>query len=510
MFNKAVRSGDVHAVWNTGRGYSEHNQRMSAQVLPDGRVAFFDIDRNLDGLLHQKFQGGFASEPGVNPGRLASFVMAEYDDGRYNSGFYELQRDGQSFESVDALTTSMKDAAKTVQRDGKVIAMEVAKPVIETNPLVIAKNAALVLQGYPNDQLVSEWYDHDDAFSGAINDLFQGEFEYPTFSHRKIGEVVKIGERELAALAALPANLNDQYADTIIGNSTHQMDDNVAFANQHIKSDHVAASLIVLAKPGTGLVYHMQGTVNGEQQIHQLNEATTNAARLLAHWKGFVENMEALRHQNPLSIVGDVMQGIRNSEAQVERVPATLINVRYAETIIGSRASEYDALEVHGVRDLNEVHSPEGTACQVDDENPQFFSVYAHVVDGGVECVGDFSAHAAAVEYAGELSASHGWPVVDHSLAGTVLAQSHRDAEAIAVAKGDFGYANVLADQIIAGSVMGVTNQHIVVSLGRAATIIAQADLNRVPAAGEMATISFKGGKGVLADLRDKGIDNGR
>lgn len=38
---------------------------------------------------------------------------------------------------------------------------------------------------------------------------------------------------------------------------------------------------------------------------------------------------------------------------------------------------------------------PNGTACEIDDENPDFFSVYAHIKDdgtypefSGVECVG--------------------------------------------------------------------------------------------------------------------------
>lgn len=53
------------------------------------------------------------------------------------------------------------------------------------------------------------------------------------------------------------------------------------------------------------------------------------------------------------------------------------------------------------------------TACEVDNENPQFFSVYVHLKEGGVECVGDFGTHLLAGQYAKELSMKYGWPVHD-------------------------------------------------------------------------------------------------
>lgn len=474
MVNKAVRSGDVDAVWNTGRGYSEHNQRMSARLLPDGRVAFFDIDRHLDGILHQPFQTEGAGNAGVDPGKLASFVMTEYDHGRYNSGFYDLQRNGQSFESIDNLTSSMKDAAKSIDSDGHVVVLDkIDTPaIVDTNPdiyltvsadglspefeveikndygVVVAnrtdepasvvfkgKRDSLIsmynkhwaldveedslevdsswltealpkhyqretsrmsaaintLQSYPKDALISEFYDQDSEFAVALNELFRGTFEYPDFSYRKISEVVKVGKRELAALAAMPADLNDKYADTIIGN----------------------------------------------------------------------------------------------------------------------RVSEYDALEVHGVRDLNDVNSPKGTACEVNDLNPQFYSVYAHAIEGGVESVGDFGTHRMAVDYAGELSHKHQWPINDYAQFG-VLSKSRAAAEEIARTKGDFDFADVQTDQTVIGSVMGVTDLHIVVSRGRSATILAHTDLSRIPSKDEITTIVFKDGKGTVANLRDTALENER
>lgn len=97
---------------------------------------------------------------------------------------------------------------------------------------------------------------------------------------------------------------------------------------------------------------------------------------------------------------------------------ATVLNDRYAESIVGDRFSHYDALEVHGVRDLHAPGDPDGTCCEVDDENPQFYSVYVHIKHdrnaGGVECVGDFGVHALALAYANELAQRYRWPVTDY------------------------------------------------------------------------------------------------
>ncbi|MDK9702506.1 MAG: hypothetical protein OEL20_05155 [Sulfuritalea sp.] len=138
---------------------------------------------------------------------------------------------------------------------------------------------------------------------------------------------------------------------------------------------------------------------------------------------------------------------------------STVLNDRYAETVIGDQAHQYDALEVHGVRDLDEAGTlflnhygcpcgtkwvdewscqcndrcpscnkeiepsesedlstttaRAGTNCEVDDENPQFFSVYAHRKEGGVVCVGDCATAELAMRYASELSATYGWPLGD-------------------------------------------------------------------------------------------------
>ena len=69
----------------------------------------------------------------------------------------------------------------------------------------------------------------------------------------------------------------------------------------------------------------------------------------------------------------------------------------------------YDAVEVHGVRDC--YTSGQVTVCEVDDDNPEFFSVYAHLREGGVECLEDFPTAAAAIEYGSALAARESWPL---------------------------------------------------------------------------------------------------
>ena len=91
------------------------------------------------------------------------------------------------------------------------------------------------------------------------------------------------------------------------------------------------------------------------------------------------------------------------------------IDSRYADSIIGGNPQLYDALEIHGVRNLNDEDDPDGTHYEVDDENPVLFSVYVHCVAGGIECIGDFSTHELATSYANEISATYNWAVLHSS-----------------------------------------------------------------------------------------------
>ena len=91
-----------------------------------------------------------------------------------------------------------------------------------------------------------------------------------------------------------------------------------------------------------------------------------------------------------------------------------LINSKYAESIIAGKPASYDQIEIHGVINLNEPDDPDGTQYVVEDDNPEIYSVYLHCVEGGIECVGDFSTHSMAMDYAKELSATYRWQISNY------------------------------------------------------------------------------------------------
>jgi len=90
------------------------------------------------------------------------------------------------------------------------------------------------------------------------------------------------------------------------------------------------------------------------------------------------------------------------------------VNDRYAESILSCCTHMYDAIEIHGVRDMLAGSGADGTNFEIDNENPQLFSVYVHASEGGVDAVGDHSTYALAAEYARELSAKYQWAIHDH------------------------------------------------------------------------------------------------
>ena len=104
-----------------------------------------------------------------------------------------------------------------------------------------------------------------------------------------------------------------------------------------------------------------------------------------------------------------------NKEIEPHHSDILVLDDRYADSIIGDRAEDYDAIEIHGIRDINETGNPDVTCCEVDDKDPQFFSVHVHLKpkgeNGGVECVGDHGTEDLAQEYAQELATKHGWPI---------------------------------------------------------------------------------------------------
>ena len=86
---------------------------------------------------------------------------------------------------------------------------------------------------------------------------------------------------------------------------------------------------------------------------------------------------------------------------------------RYARSLIRGNEHLYNAFEVHGVRDLLAGTGSSDTCYEVDNINPQSYSVYAHQVEGGMDAVGDFGLYHQAADYARELSEEYGLPVRD-------------------------------------------------------------------------------------------------
>ena len=81
-------------------------------------------------------------------------------------------------------------------------------------------------------------------------------------------------------------------------------------------------------------------------------------------------------------------------------------------------------------------------------------------------------------------------------------------AQKIAMDKGEFSVADPAQDKTHSGKVLGVTDHHVVVSLGRSALIVEKRDIDRVPAVEENVTLKFEGGKGVFQPPKD--LDLGR
>jgi hypothetical protein len=90
------------------------------------------------------------------------------------------------------------------------------------------------------------------------------------------------------------------------------------------------------------------------------------------------------------------------------------INKRYAKSVINDPAN-FDAIEIH---DISELSDPVGDAFYEPDceQYPaSSYSVYAHLLEGGIDCCGDFTRREDAQAYGKELSEKYGWPVNDFS-----------------------------------------------------------------------------------------------
>jgi hypothetical protein len=97
-------------AFNTKRGYTDMGQRIAAVVLPDGRVMFADIDRNIDGVTNEPYDAERAEWQ-----TLREFVLAEYDHGRISYGAFGAWGEKNVHqEAAEALLAGLKHTARFV------------------------------------------------------------------------------------------------------------------------------------------------------------------------------------------------------------------------------------------------------------------------------------------------------------------------------------------------------------------------------------------------------------
>lgn len=80
----------------------------------------------------------------------------------------------------------------------------------------------------------------------------------------------------------------------------------------------------------------------------------------------------------------------------------------------GDDAQLYDGIEISGVREFDDDGGIE-PYIERDNANPDFYSVYLRLRDGGCCCVGDFGRVVDAISYANVIHNKHGWPIYDYT-----------------------------------------------------------------------------------------------
>ncbi|MDN8037885.1 hypothetical protein [Burkholderia vietnamiensis] len=103
----------------------------------------------------------------------------------------------------------------------------------------------------------------------------------------------------------------------------------------------------------------------------------------------------------------------RRSAARLRAARSPLPAIRYINRLIRNAPHQFDAIEIHGVRQFPDASDPARRYCEVDNDHPSFFSVYLHLVKGGVTCCADLPTHRVARHCAAVVARRHGWPVYD-------------------------------------------------------------------------------------------------
>lgn len=102
------------------------------------------------------------------------------------------------------------------------------------------------------------------------------------------------------------------------------------------------------------------------------------------------------------------------------------------------------------------------------------------------------------------------YTAVSRNVSISEMSASLTDAATIATQKESYTVADPSVDRRHEGKVLGVTNQHVVLSIGRAAVVLAQEDIDKVPAIGDDVVVKFAGGKGSVELVKGKEVDQGR
>lgn len=104
----------------------------------------------------------------------------------------------------------------------------------------------------------------------------------------------------------------------------------------------------------------------------------------------------------------------RRGAVRFRAATTLLLPLRHAYKLIRRAPGRFDAVEIQGVRQFPDTADPARTCCEVDNDNPSFFSVYLHFVDGGVICCADLPTHQEALDCAGASARRYGWPAYDY------------------------------------------------------------------------------------------------
>ena len=157
---------------------------------------------------------------------------------------------------------------------------------------------------------------------------------------------------------------------------------------------------------------HMESKMFDSEDGRLLAAAPTMFAALQEIAK--LNSMEALRAGHVLSVSPNVavlaLGAIAEATGVVPSSSDRVLCEPYPESIIRDRLASYDALEVHPVRTNPQ---PDGSTwrerCAAHEAD--IWSVYAHLAEGGVDCIGDFETEALALAYARAWSAKCSLPI---------------------------------------------------------------------------------------------------